>query len=464
MQSTTNQRYRTARKAMIAAMLSSVAAPAFADEAPATATTAPVPGEIVVTATRRSESMQKVPISIQALGTAMLEQHQVQSFDDYVKLLPSVTFNSFGPGQSQVYFRGINSGGDGLDVGSQPTVGTYLDDIPVTTVGNSVDIHLYDIARIEALAGPQGTLFGSSSLAGTLRIITNKPTPNKFEGGYDLQVNKFGPGNAGGTAEAFLNIPLSPKAAIRLVGYYEHDGGYISNTYKERTFSLDDPDPTTNITVNNSKYVGKNLNDVDTYGGRAALKVDLDSDWSVTPELLYQHQVAHGSFLFDPNAGDLKVHDFLNSVNQDEFAQASLSIQGKVGNWDLTYAGSYFDRTRHQALDYSYYSVAYDHYSVAGGYAAKGIYYFPRWPRWISGSRPVRIPEHALYQDDQRNPARFARQRTGADYRGRIHAAADQQDRDRLFGARIVGGGHDFAQLLHPAGGRISRCDLFQTA
>ncbi|MGL1395398.1 TonB-dependent receptor plug domain-containing protein, partial [Vibrio parahaemolyticus] len=83
--------------------------------------------------------------------------------------------NSFGPGQSQVYFRGINSGGDGLDVGSLPTVGSYIDEIPVTTVGNSVDIHLYDIARIEALAGPQGTLFGASSLAGTLRIITNKP-------------------------------------------------------------------------------------------------------------------------------------------------------------------------------------------------------------------------------------------------------------------------------------------------
>jgi outer membrane receptor protein involved in Fe transport len=132
-----------------------------------------------------------------------------------VKLLPSVSFNSFGPGQSQVYFRGINSGGDGLDVGSLPTVGTYLDDIPVTTVGNSIDLHLYDINRVEALAGPQGTLFGASSLAGTLRIITNKPVMDKIEGGYDLQVNKFGKGNAGGTAEAFINLPLAHNVAIR---------------------------------------------------------------------------------------------------------------------------------------------------------------------------------------------------------------------------------------------------------
>ncbi len=375
MQTMPTKRTSTAHRALLAAMLSSAAVPAFADEAPVAPSATPS-GEIVVTATRRSESLQKVPISIQALGTAVLEQHQVQTFDDYVKLLPSVTFNSFGPGQSQVYFRGINSGGDGLDVGSQPTVGTYIDDIPVTTVGNSVDLHLYDIARVEALSGPQGTLFGSSSLAGTLRVITNKPNAAKFEAGYDLQLNKYGKGNAGGTAEAFINVPLASNAAIRIVGYYQHEGGYISNTYKERTFQLDDPDPKTFTTVNNSKYLGKNQNDVDTYGGRAALKIDLDSDWSITPELIYQKQISHGSWLYDPAAGDLKVHDFLNSVNRDEMAQAALTIQGKVGNWDLTYVSSYLDRHKHQALDYSYYSVAYDHYSVAGGYAAKGVYYF----------------------------------------------------------------------------------------
>ncbi|WP_018075630.1 TonB-dependent receptor [Novosphingobium nitrogenifigens] len=367
----------SARGALVAAMLSSVAMPAFAQEAPAVQTpAAAAPGEIVVTATRRSESAQKVPISLQALGTATLEQHQVQSFDDYVKLLPSVSFNSFGPGQSQVYFRGINSGGDGLDVGSLPTVGTYLDDIPVTTVGNSIDLHLYDINRVEALAGPQGTLFGASSLAGTLRIITNKPVMDKIEGGYDLQVNKFGKGNAGGTAEAFINLPLAHNVAIRLVGYYEHDGGYIDNTYKERTFQLDDGDPTTKTTVNNDKYVGKNQNDVDTYGGRATLKIDLDSDWSVTPQLIYQKQISHGSFLFDPNAGDLTVHDFIGQVNRDEFVQAAGTIQGKISNWDFTYSAGYMDRHKHQTLDYSYYSVAYDHYSISAGSAAKGTYYY----------------------------------------------------------------------------------------
>ncbi len=136
--------------------------------------------EVVVTAQKRTEDLQKVPISLQVLNSETLEQHQVSSFDDYAKLLPSVSFQSFGPGQSQLYFRGIASGEDGLHAGSLPATGVYLDEIPVTTIGNTLDVHVYDIARVEALAGPQGTLYGASSLSGTLRIITNKPDPTAF--------------------------------------------------------------------------------------------------------------------------------------------------------------------------------------------------------------------------------------------------------------------------------------------
>jgi iron complex outermembrane recepter protein len=337
-------------------------------------------GEIIVTATRRDASIQKVPISMQALGEAQLAQHQVASFDDYAKLLPSVSFDSFGPGQAQLYFRGVNSGGDGLDVGSLPTVGLYLDDIPVTTIGSAVDLHVYDIARVEALAGPQGTLFGASSLSGTLRIITNKPDPSKFEGGYDVQLNKFGKGKAGGSAEGFVNIPLSEKAAIRLVGYYEREGGYIDNTYKERTFTLDDSDDSTNVTVNNRDRVGKNQNDVESYGGRAALKVDLDDDWTVTPQIVYQHQKADGTFLYDPRVGDLQVHDFSPTRNLDRWYQAALTIEGKIGNWDLVYSGGYFERKIDNRADYSYYTVAYDTYSRDAGAEPGSYYYYTNFP------------------------------------------------------------------------------------
>ena len=327
--------------------------------------------EIVVTAQKRSQSIQKVPISIQALTTATLEQHQVQSFDDYVKLLPSVSFQTLGPSQSQLYFRGISTGGDGLQSGPLPTAGVYIDEVPVTTIANTPDVHVYDIARVEALSGPQGTLYGASSLAGTLRLITNKPNTNKFEAGYDLEINKFGKGNFGGVAEGFVNVPISSRAAIRLVGFYEKDGGYIDNTFANRTYQrpntasglVDEnnvPIATNSpLTINNSKFVKKNFNDVETYGGRAALKIDLDDNWTVSPAVIYQHQKANGTFLYDPRAGDLQVHDFTPDHNSDKFYLASMTVQGKISNWDVTYAGSQFGRTADNTQDYSYFNVDY---------------------------------------------------------------------------------------------------------
>ena len=383
-------RVRLMRGGMAGVLLASTAmaaVPAWAQEqlamadAPAEAPAAE--GDIIVTATRRAEPLQRVPISIQALGGQKLAEQQVSSFDDYAKMLPSVSFNSGGPSQAQIYFRGINSGGDGLDVGSLPTVGLYLDDIPVTTIGSAIDLHIYDINRVEGLAGPQGTLFGASSLAGTLRIITNKPDPSKFEAGYDLEVNKFGKGDFGGKAEGFVNVPLNETMAIRLVGYYERDGGYMDNTFKQRTYELDDKDPNTNKVVDNSAFVGKDLNKVTGYGGRAALHVELNDEWTVTPQIVYQHQKAKGSFLYDPAAGDLKVHDFKDNVNKDEWYQASATIEGKVGNWDLTYSGGYFERWRVNDNDYSYYTVAYDHYSRAAGLSLTGpdsFYYYTKYP------------------------------------------------------------------------------------
>ena len=264
---------------------------------------------IVVTANLRSENLQDVAISLQALGETTLAEHNVASFDDYAKMLPSVSFQSFGPGSSQLNFRGITSGGDGLDAGSLPATGVYLDDVPVTTIGYAVDLHVYDVARVEALSGPQGTLYGASSLSGTLRIITNKPDTSGFYGGVDGQLNKFGDGEAGGEIEGFLNIPLAANAALRLVGYYTKDGGYIDNTYGERTFTLDDGDDSTNLTVNNAGFVEEDFNDAETYGGRVALEVDLDENWTVRPSAMYQHLESNGGFLFDPPRGLCKASD-----------------------------------------------------------------------------------------------------------------------------------------------------------
>lgn len=322
-------------------------------------------GDIVVTAQKRSESIQRVPISMQALSPETLSQHQVQSFDDYAKLLPSASFQTLGPGQSQLFFRGIVSGKDGNPFGALPTAGVYLDETPVTTTGSLLDVHVYDIARVEALSGPQGTLFGASSLAGTLRIITNKPDPSKIKAGYDLQVNKFGKGGFGGTAEGFVNVPLNDRTAVRIVGFYEKDGGYIDNTPVSRTYQrprtlADGSIATSPITVNNASAVKDNFNDAVTYGGRIALGIELSDNWTVTPGIAAQEQHTHGTFLYDPRAGDLKVHDFLDSSSVDKWYQASLTVAGKIANWDLLYSGGYMRRHNEATADYSYYTVAYD--------------------------------------------------------------------------------------------------------
>ena len=132
--------------------------------------------EIIITATKREENLQNVPISVQVLGTRKLDQLNISNFEEYTKQLPSVSYQtSAQPGFTVVYMRGVATGGDGNHSGSLPSVGTYLDEQPVTTIGGTLDVHIYDIARIESLAGPQGTLYGASSEAGTIRIITNKP-------------------------------------------------------------------------------------------------------------------------------------------------------------------------------------------------------------------------------------------------------------------------------------------------
>lgn len=350
-----------------------LATPALAQSAAPAADVAPanVSGEIVVTAQKRSESIQHVPISMQALSPATLEQHQVQSFDDYAKQLPSVSFQSMGPGQGQLFFRGITSGGDGLAFGALPTSGVYLDELSVTTIGALLDVHVYDMQRVEALSGPQGTLFGASSLSGTLRLITNKPDPNKLEGSFDVTADKYGKGDAGATVEGMINMPVAHGVAVRLVGFYEHDGGYINNLPGTRTYTNPYLDPggnlqTAPVTVDNSAYVKNHYNDVNSYGGRLSVGIELDNGWKITPELIAQHMHSNGTFLFDPAVGDLAVHDYTPEYNIDEWYQASATIEGKIGDWDVLYSGGYMSRKINTAADYSYYTVAYSSLSHVG--------------------------------------------------------------------------------------------------
>lgn len=331
-------------------MLSGFAAPALAQQAGSGTALE----EIVVTAQKREENLQDVPVSVQALGTKKLQELQVAGFDDYVKFLPSVSFKTGGPGFANIYMRGVASGENGNHSGPLPSVAVYLDEQPVTTITGPLDIHIYDIARVEALAGPQGTLYGASAQAGTIRIITNKPSTAGFEAGYDLEANTVAHGEMGYGFEGFVNQPLSEKAAVRLVGWYSKDGGYIDNVRGTRTF------PSSGITINNFRLAEDDANDVTTYGARAALKIDLDDNWTITPQIMGQKQTTDGLFAYDPNIGDLKYTHFYPDTAEDKWAQAALTIEGKVANLDLVYAGAYLKRDIHATSDYTDYSFFYD--------------------------------------------------------------------------------------------------------
>ncbi len=353
--------------ALLLASTSLTALPAFAQEAEEVDA-----NEIVVTAQKRSENLQNVPISIQALGTAKLEQLNISNFSGYAQQLPSVSFQSGGtPGTNVVYMRGVASGGDGNHSGSLPSVGVYLDEQPVTTIGGNLDVHIYDIARIESLSGPQGTLYGASSQAGTIRIITNKPSTAGFEGSIDGEINTVKSGDIGGKLDAMINAPLGDSAALRVTGFYQRDAGYIDNVAGSRCFL---PQPG-GFCVNNNAFVEENYNDTETWGGRAALKVDLNDSWTVTPAVAYQEMKSQGSFAYDPSVGDLKLQRFAPEFLNDKWVQAALTIEGKIGNWDVTYAGAYLDRKRNSSSDYTDYSEAYDAlYASSGGLA--GYFYF----------------------------------------------------------------------------------------
>jgi iron complex outermembrane recepter protein len=395
--------------------------------------------EVIVTATKRSENLQDVPISVEVLDNAKLEQLNVSGLDDYVKYSPSVSYNrgngqgSNGqPGASHVYIRGVVNGGDGNHSGSQPSVGTYLDEQPITTIDGTPDVHIYDIARIEVLEGPQGTLFGASSEAGTVRIITNKPDPTKFSANVTVQGNQVQHGSQGWETEGFVNIPITSWAAVRLVGFAEHDAGYINSvmgtsavgciTNGIRTFPTWAGDPHESPAtpcvspqapvgagaITAQPFTRDNQNGVNTSGGRAAVLFNVGDNWTVTPTAMAQKLTTNGFFGYDPSEGYLNVTRFGPDKSEDSWYTTALTVEGKVSDFDIVYSGGFMKRTNHTLSEYSDYSLFYDRVFGSGAYwtdnAGKPIMpqefvigggNYQKWNNEIRVSTPLRYPVHA---------------------------------------------------------------------
>ncbi len=323
---------------------------------------------VIVTAQKREENVQRVPMNVQVLSTEKLENLHLNDFTEFALYMPSVNYavsgqgSSGGPGFSNITMRGIASDQNGNHSGPLPTVGVYLDEQPITTINGTLDIPTFDVERVEALSGPQGTLYGASSEAGTIRIITNKPDPSEFSAGYRIEGNAVDHGSLGYVLYGFVNQPLDDNVAIRIVAWNEHDAGYIDNVHRTRTY------PTSGITIDNAGRVKSNYNTVNKFGGRAALRIDLDDSWTVTPSFMGELEKTNGIFGFDSTIGDLKIGHFLPDYTKDKWYQAALTVQGKIWDLDLMYAGAYMQRTIRSQADYTDYSYWYDTLFGYGAY------------------------------------------------------------------------------------------------
>ncbi len=353
---------------------------------------------ITVTAQRRTENMQDVPIQIQALTGETLKQLNVTTFDDFVKYLPNVTSASNGPGQGVIFMRGLatstlaTQGSSGI--GSFPNVAVYLDDQSGQLPGRNLDVYAADIERIEVLEGPQGTLFGAGAQAGVLRYITNKPKLDVTEGDVNGGYAYTSGGDPSANVDAMLNLPLIPDTlAVRGVIYDDSRGGYINNV--PGTFSRLPSDigihyggyatgcsvgtPTAGVcpgkstpttygvppgspSINNNAYVGNGINPVTYQGLRVGALYKINEDWNALAVQSYQHMNSQGVFYVTPESSagqvlpDLGVQLYNPSYNIDNFENTALTVNGKIGDFKLVYAGSYMIRHIDQQGDYTNYA------------------------------------------------------------------------------------------------------------
>ena len=342
--------------------------------------------EIIVTSQRRSQNMQSVPISIDVVSQQTIRELNIQNFYDYAQMVPTISTT---PGMNEgssfagISMRGVNSGSRGHPSSNSPTVGMYLDEMPVTTQQGNLDVHLYDVSRIEVLAGPQGTLYGSNAQAGTIRVLTNRPVLDEWSSSVSAEGSIVDGDDTGYLLEGYVNMPINDKMAIRLVGYTGESAGWINNVAGSRTYpGVEDPATCAasgvpcsadDITNTNEDMIANNYNTVERTGGRVALRIDLNENWTISPSLLAQQVNSKGhrgediSGLLTDKKGSV-VH-FMDEFTDDEWFMAGLTIEGKIGNFDLVYSGGYMERTVDGSYDYADYAYWYDTIYTTGYYA-----------------------------------------------------------------------------------------------
>lgn len=382
--------------------------------------------EIVVTATRRRENLQDVPIAITALTAETLAQLNVQTFDDFVKYLPNVTTASKGPGINEIYMRGLSTtqggaqGGGGIN--SFPNVAVYLDDQSTQLPSRNLDVYAADLERIEVLEGPQGTLYGAGAEAGAIRYITNKPKLDVTEGAVTASYATTAHGDPSASVEAHLNVPLIPDTlAVRAVIYDDSRGGYIHNI--PGTFARSSTDigivnyfggvvPPGSATISNNNLVNNAYNPTVYKGMRLSALYKYNDDWNLLVEQTYQSLEADGSYAYAPALGDLNVQEYNPSINKDQFENTAWTLNGRIDQLQFVYTGSYLDRNIFERQDYTAYARAvYSAYYQCNG---------PSLPKG-TGAVNVCYSPSSYWQDTERNTHQSHEMRlsTPGDWRAR---------------------------------------------
>ena len=351
--------------------------------------------EVIVTATKTSASTQDIPIAVSAITSEKLDQMGISNFEDYLIQLPGVTAGGSGPGQNTIYIRGVASTTPAISIagvaGLAPNVAFYLDEQPLAQPGRNLDVYAADLSRVEVLAGPQGTLFGSSSQAGTVRLITNKPDPSEAYGKLKMGFSQTNSGGTSNNFEAMYNLPVSDNVTLRGVVYSDDKGGYIDNVHGTRTleesarFRVEgfvrtngvpvsaartgfqgggvdadgngyvDMPGVTFIAADNTDLLEEDFNQSKYTGARLSALISLSDDWELLLSHTTQELEADGVFFADPNLGDLEIQSYIDDSLQDEFDNTSWTLTGRVAGLDVVYTGAYTERTADQNIGYSDY-------------------------------------------------------------------------------------------------------------
>jgi iron complex outermembrane recepter protein len=306
--------------------------------------------EVIVTATRRESNLQEVPQSITVFSNEDIQRQAFQNMQDYIKALPSMNLVNVMPGRNSVIMRGVSTGSAEYRTDSQ--VAVYLDEQPMTSISQQVDVRMIDIARIESLPGPQGTLFGSSSQSGTLRIITNKPDHSGYSSQIEGVLGTTKGGEESYDLNGWLNIPLiDDRLSMRVVGFTAKEGGYVDNVLGMDLAGVGD----------NAEVVEEDWNDYEASGGRLQALWTISDKWELLGSFIAQNSEANGTWESDPDVGEYQITRFFDEYREDDWYQTSLTLTGDLGFAELSLTASDFNRD----INYEWDNMMYEQWRTA---------------------------------------------------------------------------------------------------